>query len=289
MILIRYSEIALKSRFVRKKFEDILVENIKRVLKIEGYGSFKLKKDWGRIYLRSDDYDVAKRVSKIFGVSSTSLVIETNSDINEIKSEVVNVALRKIDEKNSFAIRVKRYGKHDYTSMDVAREVGREVKKITEAKVDLNNPDVEIGIEIRGNKAYIFTEILKGYAGLPVGAQERVLCYMGDDKSVLAAWFALKRGCDIDLIGKYDLERYRELLEPWACYRKIDVFEGNLEKAFEMEHNGIFVSITAKEIENYINILKKRTKPVFVPLLPFDDNDISRKIEEIKLVKSIKN
>jgi len=284
MILIRYSEIALKSRFVRKKFEDILMENIKRVLKVEGYGEFKLKKDWGRIYLKSNDYNMAKRISKIFGVSSTSVVIEVNSDINEIKSEVVNVALRKIDEKKSFAIKVRRYGKHDYTSMDVAREVGYEVEKITKAKVDLDNPDVEIGIEIRGDKAYIFTEVFKGYAGLPVGTQERVLCYMSDDKSVLAAWFALKRGCDIDLIGKGDLEEFKNLLKPWACYRKIGTFEGDLEKAFEIEHNGIFVSIMAKDIKNYIEILKKRTKPVFMPLLPFNDNEISRRVRDVKLI-----
>jgi len=282
MILIRYSEIALKSRFVRKRFEDILIENIRRVLKVEGYGDFKLKRDWGRIYLYSDDRTTAKRVSKVFGVASTSIAMEIESNISKIKSEAVSTALKNIDERKSFAVRVRRYGKHDYTSMDVAREVGHEVKKITKAKVDLNNPDVEISIEIREDKAYIFTEIFKGYAGLPVGTQERVLCWMKDNKSVLAAWFALKRGCDVDLIGK-NVEKFKKLLKPWACYRKIDVFEGDIEKAFEMEHNGIFTSITAKEVEDYINILRKRTKPIFMPLLPFNDDEILRKIEEIKL------
>lgn len=286
MILVRYSEIALKSRFVRRKFENILMENIKRVLKVEGFGDFKLKKDWGRIYVYSDDENVAKRISKIFGVASTSLVVEANSDINEIKSKVVKIAAEKIGKEKSFAIRVRRFGRHDYTSMDVAKEVGYEVKKITNAKVDLNNPDVEIGIEIRDDKAYIFTEIFKGYAGLPVGTQERVLCYVcNDNKSFLTAWFALKRGCDVDLIGSNldNLREFKKLLESWACYRKIDVFEGDLEEAFRLKHNGIFLPITAKELKKYMKILKERTKPVFVPLLPFDEDEILKKIEDVKL------
>ncbi len=63
-----------------------------------------------------------------------------------------------IQEKQSFAVRAKRVGKHGFTSLDIAREVGQGIidsylkTKRKRLKVDLNNPDVIIRAEVVENE-----------------------------------------------------------------------------------------------------------------------------------------
>uniref|UniRef100_A0A7C5U7N5 Class I SAM-dependent RNA methyltransferase n=1 Tax=Caldiarchaeum subterraneum TaxID=311458 RepID=A0A7C5U7N5_CALS0 len=63
-----------------------------------------------------------------------------------------------IGRKQSFAVQAERIGVHDFTSLDIAARVGKAVldsfKAITGVRlcVDLNNPDVEIYVILRGEE-----------------------------------------------------------------------------------------------------------------------------------------
>jgi len=66
-----------------------------------------------------------------------------------------------IDESQSFAVRVERIGKHDFTSIEAAERIGKgiidsylEEKKIR-LKVNLDHPDVEFFSRIIGNEIII--------------------------------------------------------------------------------------------------------------------------------------
>jgi thiamine biosynthesis protein ThiI len=51
-------------------------------------------------------------------------------------------------------------------------------------------------VEVREEKAYIFTQIIKGTGGLPLGTQPKLVCLLkGDVKSTAACWMTMKRGC----------------------------------------------------------------------------------------------
>ena len=52
IILVRYSEIALKGKETRKRFENILVTNIRNALNQEKI-TFQIKKERGRIYVNT--------------------------------------------------------------------------------------------------------------------------------------------------------------------------------------------------------------------------------------------
>jgi len=54
LILIRYGELALKSKPVRKRFEDQLAKNIKLILKTRKI-KFSLRKDYGRFFLETEN------------------------------------------------------------------------------------------------------------------------------------------------------------------------------------------------------------------------------------------
>jgi|Deesub1362B_J571_1020462.scaffolds.fasta_scaffold00539_2 thiamine biosynthesis protein ThiI len=289
MIIIRYDEIGLKSKFVRRKFEDTLVNNIRRALSKEFEIKAKVKRDYGRIYVLLNEKRIAKRVSKIFGIVKAEMAERMELDLPKNAIEIAKKWERKVKGK-SFAVRVRRTGDHDFTSMDAARIIGQKVKELTGSKVDLKNPKVEIQVEIRDDSIYLIAESFPGYRGLPTGTQDRVISILYNEKSLLSTWFALKRGCDVDVL--YNLKNEKlgneiNILEYWAAYRKINVFhsEGSLkkmlERAYELDHKGICCSITTEELDFVYKVLTKRTKPIYMPLLPFSNKEIGRMVKTI--------
>ena len=76
------------------------------------------------------------------------------------KEDIVNVIKELIsilDEPESFAIKVKRNGEHKYTSTELAKEVaGAPFEKWPKIKVDLDNPDLEINVQIINNRSIIY-------------------------------------------------------------------------------------------------------------------------------------
>ena len=195
LILIRYGEIALKAKQTRKRFENILVNNIKDALKTKNLQN-ELKKEWGRIYLYSDQIEKCMDVlQKIFGIYSISPTIQTKSKINEISKIALSISKQKLDSKKSFAIRVYRTGDHDFSSQDVAIKIGSVIVKQTKASVNLTKPDFELFIEVRNDKAYLFIEKIKGFGGMPVGTQGNILAFIDSQNAILASWYLIHRGC----------------------------------------------------------------------------------------------
>ena len=86
LILIRYGELSLKSKYVRNQFELILIRNIRNALKLNDLKG-EIKRERGRIYLYTDEIskglDVLKRV---FGITSFSPAAITTSKIDDISN-----------------------------------------------------------------------------------------------------------------------------------------------------------------------------------------------------------
>jgi len=144
---------------------------------------------------------IAFKLKRIFGISSVSPALETTSDMDKIVQMAVEVAKATIESGSSFAVRCHRVGKHPYSSMDICKEVGKQVLtslKDRNLRVELKNPQFTINIEVRDDKAYIFSEIMRGPGGFPLGSQAKVVCLLsGGTDSAVACWLAMKRGCPI--------------------------------------------------------------------------------------------
>jgi thiamine biosynthesis protein ThiI len=99
----------------------------------------------------------------------------------------------------TFALRIKRVGKHDFSSNDKAIELGDVVRKaFPHLKVNLAAPDVEIHVEIRQDECYLYDTVIKGVGGLPLGVEGTLVALVsGGIDSPVAAWMMMKRGCRI--------------------------------------------------------------------------------------------
>ena len=213
-ILIRYSEIGLKSDPVRRKLEKHLRMNIIDMLSQDGVEALVTIRN-SRLYVETDRTDDAVRsLKKVFGIGSLSIADTTSSDKDEICRFVADYSRKIIGDGESFAIRARREGTHEYTSMELERDVGSAVMEANAdrgIRVNLTDPDRPIFIEVRNNLAYIFSEYIRCHAGLPVGSQGRVVADVSDDRGVVSAWLMMKRGCRVIVRGDYGLD----LLSPY--------------------------------------------------------------------------
>lgn len=237
VILVRYDEIALKSKNVRSRYEQILVKNIKSMLNADGCSYFRISKEMGRIFIHSDDENVVKSAAKVFGVVSVSPAYTCEPTLESAAGLCADLGSSIIREGQSFAIRARRAGNHSFTSRDIGIACGDAVFKNISTRVDLDEPDVEIFVEIRQEKAYVFTESVKGVGGLPMGTQGKMVALIsGGIDSPVAAWLIMKRGCEIvplylnnepfsDETTRQRAMACIDVLQKWSPQKKFTVYE----------------------------------------------------------------
>lgn len=205
-VIIRYGgEFGVKSPGTRRFYDRCMLRNIRNVLGYYKIPYDKIIRKYGRLYLKtSRAVEACFKLSRVFGISSTSPAVEISPSLNEIIAESLSLLGPRLKPGDSFAVRCRRVGVHPYTSQDVCSQVGRAVLDKFHGlglKVDLKKPDLELGVEVREDKAYIFMETVIGVRGLPLGTQPRALAlFDGSLESSVACWLFMKRGCPITLL-----------------------------------------------------------------------------------------
>jgi thiamine biosynthesis protein ThiI len=195
-------EIGIKSDWTRRIYEGLLLKNIKRILEYSGLEFTRIFHLPGRIYIKtSNSEQTASRLTRLFGISSVSPAIQTSSKMEMIVETALDVGRAKISGQSTFAVRCHRVGTHSYSSIDLCREVGKQIlTNFTDRnlRVDLTNPGFTLNIEARDKEAYIYTEAMRGAGGFPIGSQSRVVGLLsGGLDSPVACWLVMKRGCPL--------------------------------------------------------------------------------------------
>ncbi len=162
--------------------------------------SFRAIKSHDRIFLEVGGEDIKKAfsiLSRTFGLISFSEVEEIETDKEKIKEKVLDIASKILAPKDTFAMRVKRTGTHAFGSQELERELGADVVRKFGNIVDLTKPDKTISVEIRDNKAYLFSEKIDSLGGLPLGVEGKVAVIFSRNyqRSIVASFLMMKRGC----------------------------------------------------------------------------------------------
>ncbi|SFS56137.1 tRNA sulfurtransferase [Halostagnicola kamekurae] len=203
-VLVRHGDVNTKSTTVKRYMLRILVENLEAALEDRSV-SGAVDRRWHRPLIATDEGDVEAAVeaaASTFGVVSASAAVTLEPD-REAIYDVLDETARRHYTGGSFALEVNRADKQlPYTSEDVAREGGTVVWEAVEdefePEVDLEDPDLTFGVEIREEEAFVYLDSVSGPGGLPLGSQEPMVALVsGGIDSPVAAYEMMKRGSPI--------------------------------------------------------------------------------------------
>jgi|AGTN01.1.fsa_nt_gi thiazole biosynthesis/tRNA modification protein ThiI len=210
-ILLRYGELFLKGNNVGF-FESILTRNIKRAA---GPYGVKVSGSRGRYFVegfREEDLPaLISSLSKVFGLHSLSPAVKIKTDF-----DVICAAAAEFSPKNgSFRVTAKRADKRlALNSTEIGALVGGYMlEKSPDLKVDLENFDFELNIDIRENGySYLFYQNIPCSGGLPSGSAGRAVALIsGGIDSPVAIYRMAKRGLSISAVHFYSYPYTSEL------------------------------------------------------------------------------
>jgi thiamine biosynthesis protein ThiI len=205
LLLAKCGELALKG-LNRKSFEQKLINNLKSGLSGD-VSDVNIKQSAIYIYPKTgvDIYRIRDKVKKVFGLTSVSIVRQTEKDIEKIKRLAFDLLKDKLTCQ-SFKVEAKRADKSfPLASPAICREVGEYLfENIENAKVDVQNPEILLNVEIRETAAYLYYEKEEGQGGLPTGTGGKAaLLLSGGIDSPVAGYMLGKRGVSLVCIHFY--------------------------------------------------------------------------------------
>ncbi len=197
-------ELGIKSRRTRRRMISLLRSNLNSLLERFDL-SYSIVDFRGRLLIAFSTDDFPRAIDKtitsqISGISSISRVFVSESSEEEILVNGVKEVKKYLLPQSTFAVRARREGVHAYSSMEIAAKLGSDIldSDILGLRVDLTNPDTEIFLDIRGNLAFIYSEINYGIDGIPSTSQGAALALLRPNiNSILSAWLMKKRGVKI--------------------------------------------------------------------------------------------
>lgn len=215
-VLVRHGELGTKTPRVQARMEGQLAANIRDRLALNDLPG-DVTRERGRLFISATEEAITRTATiaaGTFGVVSASPARTTEPRFPAIKTALAETA-RATYEGGTFAVRARRAGPadaHDFTSADLEREGGAAVWEAVEAsfqpEVDLEAPDVELFVECREDRAYVFLELVDGPGGFPAGTQGRVVSLVsGGTDSPVATWELYRRGCEVVPVY-FDFEEY---------------------------------------------------------------------------------
>jgi len=293
-------EIGIKSKPVRRAYENLALKTIRGLLKDEGIQFSDIWRTAGRIYIHTEESErAAKRVAKVFGVSSTSPGVALKSDLETIVQAGTEIAQKTL-RSGTFAVKCRRTGSHPYSSVQVAALLGESILGLgKDLKVDLTNPQQVINVEIRDDLAIIYAKSIRGPDGFPVGTHEMLLGVVDETAdSVLASWCMMKRGAQLKALVLEKREGLTNstlvnlrILAGWMPGNRIravvapidERYAGRLRSLqlqlamYAAKSKGIGGAVSG--LQPSLKALRKITQPqvcVFFPLIAMDDRLLER-------------
>ncbi|MGK2889602.1 MAG: tRNA uracil 4-sulfurtransferase ThiI [Candidatus Malihini olakiniferum] len=197
-----FPEITIKSQSVRLRFIKILTGNIRNVLKQYDY-QLAVVRHWDYIEVHAKEEsqreEIRYALTRIPGIHHILDVEDhTYIDMHDIFEQTLALYHLQLEGK-SFSVRVKRRGKHAFSSQDVERYVGAGLNQhIESARVNLTTPQVTVHLEIKKDRLLLIKGRYEGIGGFPIGTQEDVLSLIsGGFDSGVSSYMLIRRGCRV--------------------------------------------------------------------------------------------
>ncbi len=246
-VVVHYQEIALKGRN-RPWFIDRLVNNLREAT--ADLDVTRVRALMGRIEVTlgpsADWPELRVRLGNVFGVANFARAGTSGRDVDEIAAAILQcietdpdaagaaatagdttaagAASRDVPAgSTTFRVRASRADKtYPLTSPEIERQVGGRIRQSLGWRVDLERPDVAIGVEVLPDRIFHTVGKEPGPGGLPTGVSGAVVCLLsGGIDSPVAAYRLMKRGCRVrfvhfhayPILSRASLDKARELVD----------------------------------------------------------------------------
>jgi adenylyl- and sulfurtransferase ThiI len=190
---------------------DYLVSSISIILKTKKLGFSKIRKNGSVIIVEADDPVFASSaIASLFGIEKIAIAKEVENRFNAIVTAIVTVGANLLLRGERFYVKVDGIGT-EYVPKDlelaatsalIEKTVNFQTKPGTESSYDKI-----IYTHITKSHAYVCIFIDKGGGGIPNKSQnQKVLCCIYDELSVIACMQTLKMGFDVKILVCYSNE-----------------------------------------------------------------------------------
>ena len=169
--------------------------------------SGRITKEAGRIYATAAeefDYDeVIDALKKVFGIAAICPMVQLEDNgYDDLKAKIVEYVDKAYPDKHfTFKVNTRRANKqYPHTSEEVNRDLGEVIlDAFPETKVDVHNPDVLLNVELRAKRINVYSLVIPGPGGMPVGTNGRAMLLLsGGIDSPVAGYMIAKRGVTIE-------------------------------------------------------------------------------------------
>jgi adenylyl- and sulfurtransferase ThiI len=199
--------VVFPSIFAKNK-QNALVENIKKILKIQGQRFGKISKDDGLVIIDANDPVFASSaINLLFGIDMVSIARRTENKFDVVVSSIAKIGSNLLLRGDQFFVKVdgQSFG---YLPKDV--EVAA-----TAALIDkVADMDCKPGTEERHDKmihcfltkknAYISIFVDRGHGGVPYNSQgQKTVCCIYDELSAVSCLESIKQGFDVKILVCY--------------------------------------------------------------------------------------
>ena len=219
VILCKYGELVLKGAN-KSHFEAMLVRRIKQ--RATRFGEFKVYNRQSTVYVEPMDElcdidGMLESMCKMFGFNRVTVAAVCEKNMEKIRECVHEYLARRMENVKTFKVEAKRADKtFPLKSPEICAEVGAYIlESVRGIKVNVQNPERVVRVEIREAGAYIHFDQLHGAGGMPIGSSGRgLLMLSGGIDSPVAGYMMAKRGMTVDALHfesfPYTSERAKE-------------------------------------------------------------------------------
>jgi len=186
----------------------------------------------GGVFIVSADFPLEPVIERCLGLPGVSVVqpaLRCERDATAAADAAVEL-LRPLPGE-TFAVRASRRDKtFPLRSIELARLLGDAVRVRLGLSVDLDEPDLELFVEVDNKELLVSVERMRGAGGLPVGTSGRALVLLsGGLDSPVAAYRMMKRGlrCDFIHFSGRPFTSPESIYKAYALVGRLDAFQGD--------------------------------------------------------------
>lgn len=219
VILCKYGELVLKGAN-KMRFESMLVKRIKQ--RAERFGNFSVYNRQSTVYVEPlDDMcdmdGMLDSMCRLPGFNRVAVAAVCEKNMESIEACVKEYLPRRMVGVKTFKVEAKRADKtFPLRSPEICAAVGGYIlESVRGIKVNVQNPERTVRVEIREKGAYIHFDQLQGAGGMPIGSSGRgLLLLSGGIDSPVAGYMMAKRGMIVEALHfesfPYTSERAKE-------------------------------------------------------------------------------